>query len=105
MIGCPYCGLTHNIGLISTRFAGTDGVSLEAAKWADVFEKQGCRCYYFGGELDTPPERSYLVEEAHFRHPDILNIYRNSIEELLEDLPQILVSAIRARIVREQYLI
>jgi len=77
MLGCPYCGLTHNVGLVSTRFAGTDGVSLEAAKWAEVFEKQGCRCYYFAGELDTPPERSYLVEEAHFRHPDILNIYRN----------------------------
>ena len=77
MVGCPYCGLTHNVGLVSTRFAGTDGVSLEAAKWAEVFEKQGCRCYYFAGELDTPPARSYLVEEAHFRHPDILDIYRN----------------------------
>ncbi|MEE8553884.1 MAG: glycosyltransferase family 4 protein [Desulfobacterales bacterium] len=77
MVGCQYCGLTHNVGLVSTRFAGTDGVSLEAAKWAEVFEKQGCRCYYFAGELDTPPARSYMVEEAHFRHPDILNIYRN----------------------------
>ena len=77
MAGCTYCGLTHNFGLVSTRFAGTDGVSLEAAKWAEVFEKQGCRCYYFAGELDTPPARSYLVEEAHFRHPEILNIYRN----------------------------
>ena len=26
---------SRNIGFISTRFAGTDGVSLETDKWAD----------------------------------------------------------------------
>ena len=30
----------NNIGFISTRLAGTDGVSLETAKWADVFESE-----------------------------------------------------------------
>ncbi|MBW1694036.1 MAG: glycosyltransferase family 4 protein [Deltaproteobacteria bacterium] len=65
-----------NIGFVSVRFAGTDGVSLEAAKWAQVFEKQGFTSFYFAGELDRPPERSYLVEEAHFTHPDIRGIYR-----------------------------
>ena len=65
-----------NIGFVSVRFAGTDGVSLEAAKWADVFEEQGFTSFYFAGELDRPPERSYLVEEAHFTHPDIRDIYR-----------------------------
>jgi len=66
-----------NIGFVSVRFAGTDGVSLETAKWAEVFEKEGCQCFYFAGELDRPPERSYLAEEAHFTHPDIRYIYRN----------------------------
>jgi hypothetical protein len=29
-----------NIGFISTRLAGIDGVSLEASKWADVLERR-----------------------------------------------------------------
>ena len=64
-----------NIGAISTRFAGTDGVSLEMAKWADVLEQMGHICYYLAGELDRPPEKSMLVEEAHFAHPEIREIY------------------------------
>jgi len=75
---CNYCGKTHNVGFISTRLAGTDGVSLETEKWADVFESEGCNCFYFAGELDSPPECSYLVEEAHFQHPDIRDIYKKS---------------------------
>ncbi len=71
------CDNTKNVGFISVRLAGTDGVSLETAKWATVFEKEGFTCYYFAGELDTPPERSYLLEEAHFTHPEIRNIFDN----------------------------
>jgi glycosyltransferase involved in cell wall biosynthesis len=63
-----------NIGFISTRLAGTDGVSLETAKWADVFEADGFSCFYFAGELDRPKESSYLAEEAHFTHPEIEEI-------------------------------
>jgi glycosyltransferase involved in cell wall biosynthesis len=63
-----------NIGFISTRLAGTDGVSLETAKWADVFEADGFSCFYFAGELDRPKEFSYLAEEAHFTHPEIEEI-------------------------------
>jgi mannosylglucosylglycerate synthase len=57
-----------NIGFISTRFAGTDGVSLEASKWAQVLEKNGSRCFWFAGELDRDPEKSFLVSESHFLH-------------------------------------
>ncbi len=74
---CRICGRTHNVGFISTRFAGTDGVSLETEKWANVFIKDGFNCYYFAGELDTPPENSYCLDEAHFSHPEIRNIYEN----------------------------
>ncbi len=77
MAKCSVCGGVHNIGFISTRLAGTDGVSLETRKWAEVFEKEGFNCYYFAGELDYPPERSYLVEEANFQHPDIKDINQN----------------------------
>ncbi|CAB1074500.1 Glycosyltransferase [Olavius algarvensis Delta 1 endosymbiont] len=77
MAYCSNCQRNHNVGFISTRFAGTDGVSLETAKWADVFEKVGFESYYFAGELDRSPDCSFLVEEAHFQHPDIKEVYRN----------------------------
>lgn len=60
-----------NAGFVSFRFAGTDGVSLEAAKWAEVLGREGVASYYFGGELDTPAERSMEVSEAHFAHPEV----------------------------------
>jgi len=77
MVECSICGLTHNVGFISTRFAGTDGVSLETTKWANVFQREGFSCFYFAGELDRPPDCSYLVEEANFTHPDIKYIYNH----------------------------
>lgn len=70
-------GKTFNIGFISTRIAGTDGVSLEIAKWTNVFENEGFTCFYFAGELDRPEDCSYLAEEAHFKHPDIKEINNN----------------------------
>ena len=77
MSTCTFCGSTHNVGFVSTRFAGTDGVSLETEKWATVFQREGFSCFYFAGELDRPPACSYLAEEAHFTHPDIKYIYNN----------------------------
>jgi mannosylglucosylglycerate synthase len=56
------------IGFVSTRFAGTDGVSLETSKWAQVLEAAGHNCYWFAGELDRTPSRCSLVPEAHFNH-------------------------------------
>ena len=60
---------SRRIGFISTRFSGTDGVSLETAKWAAVLERMGHECYYFCGECDRPKEKSYVVPEAFYRHP------------------------------------
>jgi glycosyltransferase involved in cell wall biosynthesis len=64
----------RNIGFISTRIAGTDGVSLEIEKWAEVLERKGYSCYYFAGLLDRPLHQSFLVEKAHFEHPEIKQI-------------------------------
>ena len=61
----------RRIGFVSTRLAGTDGVSLEAAKWETVLERLGHTCFWFAGELDRPPQRSRVVPEAFYRHPDI----------------------------------
>lgn len=74
---CTVCQKERNVGFISTRLAGTDGVSLETAKWAKVLEQEGYTTYFMAGELDTPPERSYLLEECHFSHPEIKDIYEN----------------------------
>jgi len=63
-----------NIGFISTRIAGTDGVSLEIQKWADVLERNRYNCFYFAGSLDRPQSKSFLVDEAHFEHPLIQEI-------------------------------
>jgi len=67
--------MEKRVGFISFRFAGTDGVSLETQKWADIFEENNCQCFYFGGELETSAESSMLVPEAHFQHPDIKRMY------------------------------
>jgi glycosyltransferase involved in cell wall biosynthesis len=63
-----------SFGFISTRFAGTDGVSLETQKWVDVLKSKGCAVYYMAGKLDTDPEISHLAPKAFFRHEDILEV-------------------------------
>jgi mannosylglucosylglycerate synthase len=64
----------RRIGFVSTRFAGTDGVSLETQKWAGILERQGHTCFYFAGECDRPSAHSWVVPEAHFSHPVIAAI-------------------------------
>ncbi len=57
-----------NIGFISTRLAGTDGVSLETNKLAKVLREQGHKIFYCAGELDgTTP--GLEVEGLHFTTP------------------------------------
>ena len=85
MVYCDYCAREHNVGFVSTRFAGTDGVSLETEKWARIFVKEGLTNFYFAGELDRDPNRSYLAETAHFQHPDIKEIYRSCFGTNLRD--------------------
>lgn len=77
MTFCEICHTYHNVGFVSTRLKGTDGVSMEAEKWAEVLQSQKFTPYYFAGELDRPPARSYLAPEAHFRHPEIKRVYDN----------------------------
>jgi glycosyltransferase involved in cell wall biosynthesis len=68
------------VGFVSFRLAGTDGVSLETFKWAEVFRRMGYACVFMGGELDTPEEDSFVVEEAHFQHPLVREIYHGSFD-------------------------
>ncbi|MDY6839285.1 MAG: glycosyltransferase family 4 protein [Thermodesulfobacteriota bacterium] len=64
----------RRVGFVSTRIAGTDGVSLETYKWYQVLERNGHECFFFAGELDTPKEASFLEPKAHFEDPDIAQI-------------------------------
>ncbi len=65
------------IGFVSTRLAGTDGVSLETEKWAHILTRMGQECFYFAGECDRPADRSHVVPEAHFKHPTIESLNRD----------------------------
>ena len=91
--------MVKNIGFVSTRFAGLDGVSLEADKWGDALTGAGYDCFWFAGELDKDPEKSYLAYEAHFKHPYNVWINRQvfgktdktaSVTESIENLRRIL---------------
>lgn len=79
---------SRRIGFVSTRFCGTDGVSLETNKWVDVLEQLGHTCFFFAGASDRAPEKSRLVPEALFSHPDIKTIYTAAFSERVR-LPQV----------------
>jgi glycosyltransferase involved in cell wall biosynthesis len=64
-----------NVGFVSTRLAGTDGVSLETAKLAELFSRAGHRIAYCAGELDPDGPPGHLVEEMHFAHAEIRAIH------------------------------
>lgn len=59
----------RRIGFISTRFIGTDGVSLETSKWAEVLERLGHTCYYieFDGYItdETVRHVRQVLQDAH----------------------------------------
>jgi len=61
----------QRVGFISTRFHGTDGVTLEAAKWADILKAQGAECFWMAGLLDKPHAISLCEPLAFFNHPEV----------------------------------
>ncbi|NLH71952.1 MAG: glycosyltransferase family 4 protein [Verrucomicrobia bacterium] len=69
-----FTGAPKRIGFVSTRFHGTDGVTLEARKWAQILSSMGHKCYWMAGLLDAPPEVSMHVPLAWFNHPEIAEV-------------------------------
>lgn len=67
--------MSQNIGFVSTRFSGTDGVSLESAKWAKILWDHRHISYWYAGKLDRNPEISMCVPEAYFYDRD--NVWIN----------------------------
>ncbi len=64
-----------NIGFISTRLAGTDGVSLETAKLATILRRLGHDVFYCAGELEPNGPPGLLVPTMHFTHPEAKRIH------------------------------
>jgi glycosyltransferase involved in cell wall biosynthesis len=65
---------SKRIGFLSTRFSGTDGVTLEARKWADILGTLGHESFWFAGVLDAPETASYHAPLAFFHHPEVAEI-------------------------------
>ncbi|MCM2373115.1 glycosyltransferase family 4 protein [Rhodopirellula sp. ICT_H3.1] len=63
---------------MGTRFAGTDGVSLESAKWAQVLWDHRHVSHWYSGLSDRDPTVSMVVPHAYFNHPDIQWINRRA---------------------------
>ena len=82
-----------NIGFISTRLAGTDGVSLEAAKLATVLRRMGHDIFYCAGELDNDVP-GLLAQELHFTDPAALSLGKRAFamegddRQLVNDIDQ-----------------
>jgi len=67
-------GAPRRIGFISTRFQGTDGVTLEARKWAQILEGLGHTCFWMAGRIDALPEVSHTAPLAWFDHPEVAEV-------------------------------
>ena len=53
-------------------------MTLEAAKWAEILEAEGGKCFWMAGLLDKPEDISHLEPIAFFNHP--------SVDEVQKDL-------------------
>ena len=73
-VNFPSVGAPRRIGFISTRFHGTDGVTLETRKWAYILEGMGHSSYWMAGLLDAPPQVSYEAPLAFFNHPEVVAV-------------------------------
>jgi len=74
----------QQVGFISTRICGTDGVSLEIRKWATLFNQLHCENHFCAGELDTDL-RGLQVPEMHFQHPEInMSVLKNMLRNCSE---------------------
>lgn len=66
----------RNIGFVSTRFQGTDGVTLETAKWVEVLENLRYNCFFFAGQSDWSKGKTMVAPLAFFDTPEIKKIHK-----------------------------
>lgn len=51
--------------------------------------------------LDDDTGRRYYSVRVAFSENDILTVYRNTMDELMDELPQIISTAVKARIISD----
>jgi glycosyltransferase involved in cell wall biosynthesis len=81
-------------GLIATRLAGTDGVSLEVAKWVKVLQRLGHETFYCAGELGGYAAEGTLIPKMHFLNEDVQRINRRAFGQAADEDPHRLVEDI-----------
>lgn len=93
-------GNGKNIGIISTRLAGTDGVSLEVLKWSGVLKKLGYQVFNCAGELGGCFTQDCLIPEMSFSHPEILALNMRAFQATQQDDRELTgaIHAVAARI-------
>lgn len=62
------------IGIIATRLSGTDGVSLETAKWATVLARMGNEIFFVSGELSGFAKNGLRIPYLHFSNAAVISI-------------------------------
>jgi glycosyltransferase involved in cell wall biosynthesis len=72
------------VGFVSTRFAGTDGVSLETRKIGHILATLGHECFYCAGELD-PDLPGMLDPRFHFADPAVLALQERAFADAVPD--------------------
>ncbi len=75
-ISIPPASQPRRFGFIATRIHGTDGVTLEAKKWAHILREQGHESFWMAGLTDTPPEITHDVPIAFFREPEVGELHQ-----------------------------
>ena len=70
--------IVTRVGFVGTRFSGTDGVSLETKKWAEILGRLGLEVSFIAGECDFDRSNIVQIDEAHFADPRIQDITRRA---------------------------
>jgi len=67
-----------HIGFLSFRIAGTDGVSLEAERWALILQRMGHQVTMLAGELDR---KGILIPALHFQEPLMQLVEKKAVQQ------------------------
>ncbi len=69
-------GPRWRIGIVATRLAGVDGVTLETRKWARTLRAMGHQVFYLAGALDPDLKPGWVDALFHFQHPLVQRLHR-----------------------------
>jgi glycosyltransferase involved in cell wall biosynthesis len=61
-----------HVAILTTRIAGTDGVSLEAERWRDIFREMGHQVTFIAGKLDRS---GIVIPKLHFQWPKVVELH------------------------------